>query len=308
MSHKATHWLSEVEPTLMTNAEFRVLFVLCDCHNPSRGCFPKQEYLMDKTGRGSSSVNAALSGLEGKGLIKREQQTNPKNNQRMPTHYILGFDLDASPKPTPNSGVGPAKPPAGSNREQKADPTPNSGDGSISGFQADPSPVFDQSQLLKTGDAIKEEPVKEPVKEPFVAEATQKGFSEFYDMFPRAGDRDATKDAYFAAIESGDVSHAHLIDAVKAYKVDNAENIQRRTLQYLKYSDTWLTERYFDRHPQKATGAAVDLICGVSPLVVKAIQDGKSYLCTNVTPSTARALIAGSHVTPEQCRNAGVIL
>lgn len=44
MSHKATHWLASLDPTDMTHGEFRVLFHLCDCHNPSQGCFPSQVY------------------------------------------------------------------------------------------------------------------------------------------------------------------------------------------------------------------------------------------------------------------------
>ena len=154
MSHKATNWLADIPPKELTNAEFRILFVLCDCHNPSAGCFPKQSYIMSKTGRGNSSVNDALAGLEGKGFIRREQRTNPKTGKREATHYILGFEMDGPQEPTPNSGDGGKGP----KPEQSGAPTPNSGDGSISGFSADPSPVFGQNHLRKTGVVYKEEP------------------------------------------------------------------------------------------------------------------------------------------------------
>lgn len=147
MSHKATHWLADLDPKCMTNAEFRVLFVLCDCHNPSQGCFPKQEYLMAKTGRGNSSVNAALSGLEDKGLISRDRRKSAKTGKQENTRYILGFDLEVPQCPSPDSGDGKRKTKA----EHPKAPSPNSGGGTDSGFQVDPTPVFGPSRLLKTG-------------------------------------------------------------------------------------------------------------------------------------------------------------
>ena len=64
MSHAATHWLATVPPNDMTHGEFRVLFHLCDCHNASMGCFPKQTYLRDHTGLSNGGLNKALGELE----------------------------------------------------------------------------------------------------------------------------------------------------------------------------------------------------------------------------------------------------
>jgi Helix-turn-helix domain len=168
--------MAELDPKRLNNSEFRILFVLCDCHNVSRGCFPEQAYISDRTGRGSSSVNAALSDLEEKGMISRTRRHNSKTKQRESTHDILAFEMGASQKPTPNSG-----------------------DGAISGFSAEPSPVFGQSHLPKTGVTIKEEPVNEPVMNqvcPADADPhTKTGFSEtgeiagafdeFWEIHPR---------------------------------------------------------------------------------------------------------------------------
>jgi DNA-binding transcriptional MocR family regulator len=101
MSHKATNWLASLTPTEMTHGEFRVLFHLCDCHNPSQGCFPSQSYLRDHTGLSNGGLNKALGNLEDKGLIRREQRNNPKNRQRLPSLYILGFEMKAPQGPTP---------------------------------------------------------------------------------------------------------------------------------------------------------------------------------------------------------------
>ena len=106
MSHVATHWLATVSPTDLTHGEFRVLFHLCDCHNPAHGCFPTQSYLMEVTGLSNGGLNKALSKLEGNGLIKRRRAIEKRTRQRMPTRYILGFEYDEPQEPSPLSGDG----------------------------------------------------------------------------------------------------------------------------------------------------------------------------------------------------------
>lgn len=128
MSHAATRWLSEIPPTEITAGEFRVLFHLCDCHNPSFGCFPDQEYLRDKTGLSNGGLNNALSGLEAKGFIYREKRRDDATKKQISTRYILSFE-----------GI----------------PSPLSGDGAVSTFEGEPSPLFDGSRLHSTGVIIK---------------------------------------------------------------------------------------------------------------------------------------------------------
>lgn len=125
MSHKATAWLAELETEALTNGEFRVLFHLCDCHNPKFGCYPSQEFLRAKTGLSNGGLNKVLLGLEAKGLLAREQRNNAETKKRISSRYILGFELK---------------------------PTPLSGDGANSTFDAEPTPLFDESQLHPSGD------------------------------------------------------------------------------------------------------------------------------------------------------------
>ena len=67
MSHKATNWLSGIPAKELSSSEFRVLFFLCDCHNPSLGCFPTQAYLIDVCGISNGTLNNALNRAGGQG-------------------------------------------------------------------------------------------------------------------------------------------------------------------------------------------------------------------------------------------------
>lgn len=141
MSHKATNWLSELPADQVGASEFRVLFHLCDCHNASRGCFPTQAYLINRTGASNGTVNNALNALEDKGLIRRHRERDGTSKRQKPTRYILAFEMENNGDPTPNSGDG---------NGQK--PSPNSGDGAVSNLRADPSPISGASRLQPTGE------------------------------------------------------------------------------------------------------------------------------------------------------------
>lgn len=157
MSHKATNWLSELPPDALKSSEFRVLFHLCDCHNPSRGCFPTQAYLRHRTNLSNGALNNALNALEANRLIARHVEMDQDTRRRKPTRYTLGFEMPEPGEPTPESGDG-----------NGGEPSPENGDGAISSLEGEPSPVSGQSHLQPTG----EEPVKEPVKNLARAHAT----------------------------------------------------------------------------------------------------------------------------------------
>lgn len=164
MSHRATNWLSELPPEAVTASEFRVLFLLCDCHNPSRGCYPSQEYLRTRADVSNGTVNNVLNSLEAKGLIQRHRSRDGKTKRQCPTRYILGFEIDETQDPSPKSGDGnapeaaPAKTPSETKKTatKSRKPTPNFGDGAVSNFRAKPSPISGPTRLQPTG----EEPVK----------------------------------------------------------------------------------------------------------------------------------------------------
>jgi hypothetical protein len=146
MSHVATSWLAGL--TGLSASEFRVLFHLCDCHNPARGCFPTQAYLVEKCECASSTVNLALKGLEDRGLLRRIVRFDDVTKKRKSTMYQFAFEADL---------------------------TPNIGDGPNSDLGADLTPIYDESHLRPIGD----KPVKGTRKEPVSVEADASGlFSE----------------------------------------------------------------------------------------------------------------------------------
>lgn len=152
MSHKATNWLASLDPALLGHSEFRVLFHLCDCHNPSQGCFPTQHYLMTQAGASNGTVNNVLNSLERKGLIKRHRQFDGKTKKQKPTRYKLGFEL-------PDGGEPPAEPTPENGDGNGPEPTPKIGDGPDSNLEGNPSPTERATRLQPTG----EEPVSKPV-------------------------------------------------------------------------------------------------------------------------------------------------
>jgi hypothetical protein len=304
VSHKATNWLADLPPKDLTNAEFRILFVLCDCHNPSAGCFPKQSFIMARTGRGSSSVNAALNGLEEKGLIRRAQQKNAKTGKQENTRYILGFECEPTQGPTPNSGGGIA----GTKVEQTAAPTPDSGDGTDSGFLAEPTPVFGQSRLLKTGVVYNEEPVKEPVKEPCSADAAHTSdfdFDGFYDQFariyPRMGDRAKTEAALRTALGDGEDPKTILAGA-RAYAAEQQGNKP----MYIAYSQSWAETRRWRQHAPEPKADPGD--AKVLEYWAQVIKEASPAMKGRVSGLMAEACLKAGLVTAAECRAMGALV
>lgn len=118
MSHKATNWLSSLNAHEIGNAEFRVLFHLCDCHNPSKGCFPTQAYLLNACAVSNGTLNNALNSLEAKGFIQRHRERDGRTRRQKPTRYVLAFERGDAGDPSPKTGDG-----------EKAEPCPKTGHG-----------------------------------------------------------------------------------------------------------------------------------------------------------------------------------
>ncbi len=297
MSHKATNWLASLTPTEMTHGEFRVLFHLCDCHNPSQGCFPSQTYLRDHTGLSNGGLNKALSNLEVKGLIKREQRNNPKTRQRLPSLYILGFEMKGPQGPTPLSGDGNLP-------ENNGGQLHSGGEGANSTFQGGPSPLLGGGHLHPSGVDI-DEPVKEPVKEPCAADAPHNPdfdfsgfFDQFADAFPRMGDAEKTQDALRNALGEG-ADPAEILAGAKAYAVEQQGNQPR----YIKYSENWIEDKRWRQHVTKP-------VATVDPQKVleeraKDIQARKPWARTIKASQAGECILAGL-VTADQCRAAGI--
>jgi hypothetical protein len=275
MSHKATNWFSEIHPELLTSGEFRVLFFLADCHNPSRGCFPEQEFLRGKTGLSNGGLNKCLNGLESKKLIRRKQRFNTRTKTRLSTLYVLGCDEDLTTEPTPQSGDGPN-----------------------STFGPKPTPLLGQSQLHPSGD----KPVSEPVKEPCASEADPQTpkldhvfLDKFMAAFPRIGALGATEAALENAIASG-VDPDAILAGARAYALEQKGNAPR----YIAYSENWLGDRRWEKHSPKA--ADPDAVSSVEQSWISAFTGGNGAVARHCPPAVVSSLLAAGHVTLEQCR------
>lgn len=283
MSHAATHWLATVPPNDMTHGEFRVLFHLCDCHNASMGCFPKQTYLRDHTGLSNGGLNKALGELERKGLICRKQERDPRTNRQKPTRYVLGFELSDDPEPTPLSGAG-----------------------AVSTFEAVPSPLLEGS--VSTGvESYIEEPVREPVKEPCASEADPQtnGISsdfleEFLEAHPRPGDPVETEAALKKAIAAG-ADPAAIFSGAKAYALEQKDN----ELRYVSYSQNWLTRQGWVQFLAKSATQNTANANAVKKRWARWIRT-KAENARHCSPAMARQLCTEGLVTAEECHAVGI--
>lgn len=95
MSHEATNWAIKMKK-LRPIAKI-VLWHLADCHNPTQGCFPTQEYLADQAEVSRASVNRILAELEHAGIIRRQIRLHPETKRRISTRYLLAFEKDFEP-------------------------------------------------------------------------------------------------------------------------------------------------------------------------------------------------------------------
>ena len=96
MSHEGTNWAIKTKG--LRPITKIVLWHLADCHNPSAGCFPTQEYLAERCEISRASVNRQLDELEEAGLIRREPQIDPDTKRQRPTRYRLAFEEGFDPQ------------------------------------------------------------------------------------------------------------------------------------------------------------------------------------------------------------------
>lgn len=132
MSVKAHAWVTEQRQ--VSNAEYRLLSLLAECHNGSTGqCNPKQTWLADRGNMSRSTVNSHLKTLEEKHLLHRIQGRDDATKRQKSTIYIFPFDEGF---PCPESGHG-----------INGEPSPESGHG----IECDPSPDLGQSRVRISG-------------------------------------------------------------------------------------------------------------------------------------------------------------
>jgi len=275
MSHKATNWFSDIPADLMTSGEFRVLFFLADCHNPSRGCFPEQAYLRERTGLSNGGLNKCLTGLEAKCLIKRKTRYDEVKKKRLSTLYQLGCDADFT-----------------------ADLTPQSGDSPNSTLGADLTPLSGDTYLHPSGD----KPVSEPVKEPCASEADPQTIdlnSVFVDRFlnihPRPGSRPETEKGLRIALAAG-ASPEQLLAAARAYAREQKGN----AIRFVQMSENWLDARRWEPFVKKTADPAS--VAAATDTWVEAFVSGNGTLARHCPIDLVRELIDAGRITLEQCR------
>jgi len=115
MSHAATKWAFD-QPELfkdMKPAEWAVLMVLADCHNPVNGCYPSQDYICKKTNLSKRSVRDQLGNLRDRGLVNWE--LHHEEGRRGWNRYRLGFEPDFLPANPAGSSTGKIEQPLPAN-------------------------------------------------------------------------------------------------------------------------------------------------------------------------------------------------
>lgn len=96
MSHEATNWAIKTKG--LRPITKIVLWHLADCHNPSAGCFPTQEYLAAQCEISRASINRQLDLLEAEGFIRRHSRVDPETKRQLPTRYRLAFEEGFEPQ------------------------------------------------------------------------------------------------------------------------------------------------------------------------------------------------------------------
>lgn len=132
------------------------------------------------------------------------------------------------------------------------------------------------------------------------------GFSEFFEKYPRPGNREATEEAYQAVLADGH-SHSDLMAALKRYCDENSENIENGKRQYLKYSHSWLTDRYFDRYQGSTNDRPVNHE-EILKQRANSIREGHSWVSRHVSAVSAREMVARGMVTETECAAVGLHL
>lgn len=300
MSHKATNWAIEqrgLKPTAKV-----VLFHLADRHNPDNGCFPSQERLAADCEISRSSLNKQLAVLEARGLLRRIQRRSETTKRQLSTRYVFpfedGFD-DVPPAPTPVEDK-PKDPAPQLGLEL---PCPDSGHGAVSSFDAKPCPENDESRVQNLDTNL----VREPLREPCVCgdgADIEKGFREFWEIYPRNRDLAKSKDLFDKAVQSG-VRINVILNAANRYRAENAGN----KAMYLAYADNWLDARRWEDYPDEAEVKAPNtVVANISAFWAKKIKANAYIPQSAITREIAECMIGNGMVLESDLRRVGVSL
>lgn len=271
-------WLNWAWEQRLGNTTLKSVLVTLAGHANAQGeCWPSVSRLCERSDAKVRSVQNALRELERRGLMVTIPRTGTSNL------YRLTPAGDAPPQ-----SMHPAE--TAEHSCNKCAPPP---------LEMHPSPAGHAPKLPVTSNEKPEEPV-------CAAEAANTRFSEFFEQYPRPGNRVETKAAYEAALAEG-VSHYHLMAALKRYCVENSDNIEGGKLQYVKQSQAWLNERYFERYQRDATDRPVNPD-EILEQRANAIRKGLEWAGRKYSAVQARQLVARGMVTEDQCAAVGLSL
>jgi DNA-binding MarR family transcriptional regulator len=205
MSHEATNWAVK-QKGLRPIAKI-VLWHLSDCHNPTQGCFPTQEYLASEAEVSRASVNRILTELERSGIIRRDQQVDPETRRQRPTRYRLAFEKDFEPLHVENHV-------SGLDTEEKPEPCLKNGQSRVS---KSANPVSHSSETLTS-----------KITSNLTGNGDERvSIDEIWEVYPR---RRLTnrKDAEAALADLSDAETHRLLIAAKRYRQWHIEDSEIR--------------------------------------------------------------------------------
>ena len=290
MSHRATNWA--IQQRGLKPAAKLLLWQLADRHNSDTGrCDPSQDRLADDCEMSRASINRHLEALEQCGLIRRIQRHDVKSRRRCSTSYELALD---GPFPV-------------SQFETRA----------MSQNDAEPCLKMSESHVSNCDT----NPVREPGREPVCAETSEQDFGDsdrrrrgraenderlfetYWTTHPRPHDRIASKSAWTEALASG-VDAAVIVRAAAAYAAEQRGNSR----QYIKCSDTWLTDRRWRDHADEAAKPVgkVASLADAAHFWAAKIKDKRPISSNAISTSVAAAMIEMRLVTTNELRAAGV--
>ncbi len=293
MSHKATNWA--IQQRGLDPAAKLVLWHLSDRHNSDTGrCDPSQDRLAYDAELSRSSINRKLRCLEEAGLIKRVQRLDPKTKKVRSTSYLLAMDNDFS-APHSDTRNDPAN---------QAKPVSQSDTRPVCQKQAEPCVKSCESRVSNWDTNLVREPLREPVcgAEPPIS--PQIAFEEFWRIYPRPRDAEASEKAFLDAIAAG-ISAEEIVESAKEYADENVGNGR----QYIAYSDNWLKDQRWSeprREAKRADPSAEDCFEGAVRLHAKRILEGrKPFGCED---KHIHKMLELGLVSAEQIRSVGVSL
>lgn len=245
MSHKATYWLSKLNPSDIKAGEFRVLFHLCDFHNderdPEKACFPSQETLMEKTALSNGGLNNCLNSLEAGGFISRDRKTIPGTPMRR-TYYTLGCDMVQTPLSGDSIKGGQTPLSDGAASTLEGGQTPPQWRGSCNDPVSDP--------VTKRETLFMEEVVPSKPKAKRTPKVSR--FDELWAVYPKIKRKTDKAEAkrVFDRLTNGKekIDPDLIINAVKRYAASNWD------YDWEPLPTTWLNKRRFMDYPEPAPG------------------------------------------------------